>query len=204
MRIIPYVVGSIGTNCYLVWDENSLEAMLVDPGDFAVEIMNEINNNGLQLKYLFLTHCHFDHILGVPGFLEAEPDAKLAGGQADEDMMNGHKLDIYLKDGDVLKLGDLSFQVIATPGHTRGGFSLYIDKCDSAHIIGQLAGTVFTGDALFQNSIGRTDLSGGDIDILINSIKEKLLVLPDDTLVLPGHMGASTIGREKEYNPFLK
>jgi glyoxylase-like metal-dependent hydrolase (beta-lactamase superfamily II) len=204
MRIKPYVVGSIGTNCYLVWDEVSREALLIDPGDHAPEIQNEIESEKLSLKYIVLTHCHFDHILGIEEFIGSNPDAKLAGSAADESMLDGLKIDRKLEDGCSIGLGELRFSVLSTPGHTYGGISIYIPECDLNLVGKSFSGTVFTGDTLFQTSVGRTDLHGGDFGVLASSIKEKLFTLPDDTLVLPGHMGATTIGHEKKYNPFVK
>jgi glyoxylase-like metal-dependent hydrolase (beta-lactamase superfamily II) len=202
--IKSFLVGGIGTNCYLVWDEASKDAMLIDPGDFEISIEQVIAENNLFLKYIFLTHGHFDDIGGVDGFQELEPDILLVSHEADDNMLRSIKPDMHLKDGDVLTLGELPFVVYETPGHTPGGLCLFTHGTDNGFAKGQFAGTLFSGDTLFHMSVGRTDLQGGDFEILLNSIHEKLFTLHDDVLVLPGHMGATTIGNEKKYNPFVK
>ena len=203
MKIKIYMVGSIGTNCYLVWDDESKDAMLVDPGGYEPLIERAIDENTLRLKYILLTHGHYDHVDGVCDFQESEPDAILAACEGDGLYLKELAPGLILKDGDILELGGLSFRVIATPGHTEGGLSLYIPETDPELTDESFSGTVFSGDTLFKASIGRTDLPGGDYEELKSSIREKLFELPDDTLVLPGHMGATTIEYEKLYNPFV-
>ena len=219
MKIKSFITGAIGTNCYLVWDEESTEAMLIDPGAYEPGIRNNVAGAGLMLKYIVLTHGHGDHIGGVPELLVDFPEALLVAGEADLDLVGDTRLnisavffgrkillepDILLKDGDEIELGGLSFQVIGTPGHTPGGLSFYIRECDEDYAGGAFSGTVFTGDTIFRASVGRTDLPGGDFGVLAASIREKLFALPDDTLALPGHMDATTIGYEKKYNPFVR
>ncbi|MDR3365290.1 MAG: MBL fold metallo-hydrolase [Clostridiales Family XIII bacterium] len=219
MKIKPYAVGSIGTNSYLVWDEESGEAMLVDPGAFEPAIEREIAESGLSLKYIALTHGHGDHIGGVKGFQAAHPGALLAAGageagflgdaeQNGSQMFFGEKIalapDVLLGEGDGLLLGALRFCVIETPGHTPGGVAFYIAEADRALTGQAFSGTAFTGDTLFRASVGRTDLAGGDFAALGDSIRNKLFALPDDTLVLPGHMDATTIGFERKHNPFVR
>ena len=204
MRITPFVVGTVSTNCYLVWDEQSKEAMLVDPGLYKPVIDKAIEDNGLTLKYILLTHGHFDHVLGIESFLKSNPNAELLVNEADVNMIENVSPHKQLKEGDTVELGELSFRVIETPGHTEGGLSFYTSENDESLTGQSFSGTVFTGDTLFSNSIGRTDLPGGDFATLIKSIEEKLFILPDDTLVLPGHMDGSTIGNEKRFNPFIK
>ena len=203
VKIKARTVGMIGTNCYLVWDESSREAMLIDPGDYEPGIERDIIDEGLDLKYIFLTHGHYDHIEGVTGFAQSFPEAVLAAHEGDLSIMKGLEPGRFLKDGEALALGSLSFLVFETPGHTRGGLSLYIRETDGGLTGGGFSGTLFSGDTLFRMSVGRTDLDGGDFDILRSSIREKLFELPDDTLVLPGHMDATTIGDEKKYNRFV-
>ena len=203
MQIKIYMVGSIGTNCYLVWDEVSREAMLIDPGDYDKKIDNQIKENGLILKYIVLTHGHYDHVLGVDTFLEKNPDAEYIASKADVYMIKTAKPERYLVEGDVIELGELSFKVLETPGHTKGGLSFYIPH-DISYSGQHFSGFVFTGDTLFNTSIGRTDMEGGDFGTLIESIKSKLFSLPDDTLVFPGHMDPTTIAIEKKFNPFVK
>jgi len=210
MRIKAYELGPLGTNCYLVWDEESKEAMLIDPAEYEGFVQNQIEENGLDLKYVVLTHGHYDHIGGVGSFRGSNPGTLLAASEKDEAQfrdvpdMRGVRPDICLKEGDSVDLGALSFKVLETPGHTEGGLCFYIPECDDSLIGRHFSGTVFSGDTLFQRSIGRTDLGGGDFDVLLGSIRGKLFALPDDTLVLPGHMDATVIGDEKKYNPFVR
>ena len=208
MKIISRTVGFVETNCYLAWDENTKKAFIIDPGDYSPELDKTIESEGLSLEYIILTHGHGDHIGGLDKFLELHPEAKLAAGEAEAPLLSSAKLnftaaivgreiettpDLFLKDGDELDVGGLKLKIIETPGHTPGGISIYIEK----------EGVLFSGDTLFDKSIGRTDLPGGDFRQLITSIKEKLFVLPDDTKIYPGHMSATGIGSEKEGNPFV-
>ena len=198
MRIKPFVLGFIGTNCFLVWDEASKNAMIIDPGAYEKVISKEIKENGLFLKYILLTHGHGDHIGGVPDFRTEFPEAQLVCGEGDlaligDTGMNssgdffGSKIvlapDMTPGEGDVLRLGEISIEVLQTPGHTKGGLSFYVAGCDTELTEQQFSGTVFSGDTLFHLSVGRTDLQGGDFIELKASIKEKLFSLPDDTLV---------------------
>ena len=218
MRIKSYIVGFFGTNCYLVWDDASNEAMLIDPGAHSKQISDEITGKGLCLKYIALTHGHSDHYGGAPGFMTEFPEAQLVCGSADivligdtdkndSSMFIGKEValdaDLTLRDGDVLTLGNMSFNVLGTPGHSKGSVSLYTKGCDPELAGGRFSGTVFSGDALFRLSIGRTDFYGGDFQELSSSIREKLFRLPNDTLVLPGHMSHTTIEYEAEHNPFV-
>ena len=204
MRIKAFVVGALGTNCYLVWDEVSKEAMLLDPGYYEIVIDKEIEERGLSLKYIVLTHGHFDHNLGVTDFMKSNKNVKLAANKADLSLLEALIPSVFYFDEDVIKLGELSFRIMETPGHTKGGLCLYIPETDPAFVDQDFSGTVFTGDTLFNLSVGRTDLGGGNFSELKESIVEKLFSLPDDTLVLPGHMGATTIGIEKEHNPYIR
>ena len=221
MRIKCYLLGG-GTNGYLVWDEESREAMFIDPGAFSQTIADDIRKEGLSLKYIVLTHGHGDHIGGVPQLSAAFPDAKLAAGADEAPLLAdpgqnlsreicgeavAPKTNLPLKDGDSLALGALAFRVLATPGHTPGGISLYADEIDRELFDDEddgYTGTLFPGDTLFQGSIGRTDLPGGDFETLKNSVRAKYYTLPDGTIVLPGHMGGTTIGLEKAQNPFVR
>ena len=219
MKIKIFQVGFIVTNCYLVWEEESREAVVVDPGAYESAIGCEIEGNGLKLKYIALTHGHGDHIGGVERLRESFPDAVLAAGAreaallSDPDMNTSSSFlgegitlepDLLLGENDELSLGGLSFRVIETPGHTPGGLTYYVQDWDRSPMARPFSGTAFTGDTLFQSSIGRTDLPGGDFDALMKSIREKLYTLPDDTIALPGHMDATTIENEKKYNPFVR
>ena len=199
------VVGPLQVNCYIVYDEKTREAIVIDPGDDARDILNIVNGKGLKVKYIVNTHAHFDHVGANKQIKEAtgaellihEADSVLLGGTANQARMFGMtapsspKADRFVKHGDIIKAGDVSLKVLYTPGHSAGGICLAGD------------GVVFTGDALFAGSIGRTDLMGGDLMTLITSIKEHLMTLPDETVVLSGHGPQSTIGEERRENPFL-
>jgi len=199
------LLPSYGTNTYLVWDDASKEAMLVDPADKSEKLLNEIMQMGLNVKYVINTHGHGDHI-GGNNFFKTELNAKLAIHQDDAEMLidSAKNLSAYmgsnivttaadmkLNDGDVLTIGVNEVKIIATPGHSKGGICLYFDK------------TLISGDTLFAQSVGRSDLPGGDHNTLVKSIKEKLFILPEDTLVLPGHGAETTIEDEQVANPFV-
>lgn len=205
MQLARLVVGPLQVNCYIVFDEKTREAIVIDPGDDAREILQIVNEQGLKVRYIVNTHAHFDHVGANKALKEAtgaellihEGDSALLGATTSQARMFGMtansspKADRYVKHGDVITAGDASLTVLHTPGHSAGGISLVGD------------GVVFTGDALFAGSIGRTDLMGGDLMTLITAIKEHLMTLPDDTLVLSGHGPQSTIGEERAENPFL-
>ncbi|HHW56371.1 MAG TPA: MBL fold metallo-hydrolase [Clostridia bacterium] len=206
MKIQRYIVGLYGANCYIVSDEESNEAIIIDLGEATDEIENYIDNNNLKVKYILLTHGHFDHIAGVEE-LRKLTQTKVAISKEDAPMLLNPALnlsemvykkvvcspaDILLKDGDTLTFGKHSVEVIHTPGHTKGGVCFKIDK------------VCFTGDTLFRGSIGRYDFPGGDFSTLMDSIKNKLLVLKDDITIYPGHGDSSTIGKEKRLNMFLR
>lgn len=202
MRLI---VGQLQVNCYILADEETKEAIVIDPGDDADDILSIIRDKGLTVKYIINTHAHFDHVGANAQLKKAtgaeillhEADAALLSSSSGEAGMFGMKAapsppaDRYIRDGDIITAGEVSLTVLHTPGHSSGGISLIED------------GMVFTGDALFAGSIGRTDRPGGDLMTLITSIKTKLLDMPDDTRVFPGHGPDSTIGEEKRENPFL-
>jgi len=194
-------LGSYAANCYLVGDEATHEGMIIDPGAQAGQISKKVKELGLDIKYIVLTHTHPDHI----GAVKAVKEATKAPVLVHEDDASGLKQpnpfgggappgppDRLLKGGDTLKLGELSFLVLHTPGHSPGGICLYG------------GGVVFSGDTLFQASIGRSDFPGGSQTQLLNAIHTKLLVLPDNTPVFPGHGPDTTIGYEKRRNPFLR
>ncbi|AIS52320.1 beta-lactamase domain-containing protein [Thermoanaerobacter kivui] len=206
MKIQKYVVGLYGVNCYIVFDEESGEAIVIDPGENASEIYKYIESNNLKVKYILLTHGHFDHIGGVEE-LRKLTQAKIAISKEDSPMLLNENLnlsemvykkilcspaDILLNDGDTLSFGKYRVEVIHTPGHTKGGVCFKIGN------------VCFTGDTLFKGSIGRYDFPGGDFATLMDSIKNKLLVLGDDVLIYPGHGDSSTIGNEKRLNMFLR
>ncbi len=205
MEVIEYQTGPLRTNTYLVYDETK-EAFLVDPGSYLKQISNNVASKELDLKYIVLTHGHGDHIGGIAQFKVDFPDIKIVALEEEkatlnDSVMNNSKLllggettmdaDLYVHDGETMKIGNMDLKFLATPGHTPGGMSILIGN------------VVFSGDTLFKTSIGRTDMPGGDYNQLINSIRTKLFTLPDDTKVYTGHMGNTTIGWEKKHNPFV-
>nr|NJM02478.1 MBL fold metallo-hydrolase [Desulfobacula sp.] len=206
MIIKKLEVGPIMANCFILGCESTKEAVVIDPGDDADRILMTLAKSGLKVKYLINTHGHFDHV-GANKRMKEVTGAVLAIHPDDEPMLqelsrsammfglsaeNSPPADIRLNDGDEITFGKITLKVIHTPGHSKGGICLYTQ------------GHLFAGDTLFAGSIGRTDLSGGDYDILISSIKEKLLVLDPETIVYTGHGPETTIGNEKRMNPFLR
>jgi len=197
-------VGPFATNCYIVGSESIKEGMIIDPADEAQLILKNVKELGLDIKSIILTHGHLDHIGALKEVTEAT-GAEVAIHSDDVNLLQDHSLgnlfglsyppppppDRLLKDGDSLDVGDLHFSVLHTPGHTPGGI------CLLGH------GVVFSGDALFNYGIGRTDFPGGSYSQLMESIRNKLMVLPDDTVIYPGHGPDSTIGAERQGNPFL-
>lgn len=205
MKILKIVAGIYGVNCYIIYSEDSKEGLVIDPGGDADRILKIIKDNKIQISKIILTHGHGDHIGAVPS-LKKELNIPVLIHEDDLDMLEDSNInlssnmivgsieikpDVLLKDGDIVRLEDHNIEVIHTPGHTPGGICLKIDKY------------LFSGDTLFKGSIGRTDFEGGSFDQIIKSIKEKLLVFDDDTVILPGHGENSTIFEEKMYNPFV-
>lgn len=203
MLIKSVVVGPLQVNCFVVADEKSKKALVIDPGDEPDRIMDMIKENGLKIEYIICTHGHFDHV-GAVSDLKKETGAKvlihkdeLEIYDAAKDMAAfwGYDLDplpdpdVLANDGDVIRAGDLKFDVFHSPGHSPGGICLYGHE------------TAITGDTLFAGSIGRTDFHGGDRNKLKESFK-RLMSLPEDTRVLCGHGAETTIGREKRENMF--
>lgn len=206
MKIVNIPTGMLQANTYLVCDETSRLGFIVDLGGYSRELKNIIEKNDIQIQYIVLTHGHGDHIGGVQEHLRDFPDAKVVCSRAEEKMLLDPELneahhfgpekvsfnpDILVDDGDTLTVGNMTMKFIMTPGHTEGGMCILVDD------------VLFSGDTLFCRSIGRTDLAGGDFRTIMESIKNKLFLLPDETQVLPGHMGPTTIGFEKENNPFV-
>ena len=205
MIVRMLTVGDLSTNCYVVGCESTLEGIVIDPGADADVILSEVRRLNLRMVRIVNTHGHFDHTM-ANGAVKAATGAQILIHQADADMLTnplksfafwagslkpGPAADAFLKDGDVIRFGRQELTVLHTPGHSPGSISLLTK------------GTVFTGDALFQGSIGRTDFPGGNYDQLIRSIRTRLLVLPDDTVAFTGHGPSTTIGEERRFNPFL-
>ena len=207
MRITNLPSGALQANTYLVVDENTNEGFIVDPGGYNKVLTKEVQENNVKIKYIILTHGHSDHICGVNEHKADFPDAKVVAYKDEEAMLEdpnlnqspgfgvpySTKADILVSDGDELKVGDVTLKFIHTPGHTEGGMCIYVEE----------AKALFSGDTLFRQSIGRTDFPGGSYKEIMDSIRKKLFLLPDDTNVFPGHMGMTSIGFEKENNPFV-
>lgn len=206
MKIKKFPVGILGTNCYLVINEETKEMVIVDPGGVSKKLMTYIQEEGLKPQAILLTHGHFDHIMGIDALLEAWK-MPVYVHEDDEDAMNDvylnqsksytsgytYKGAQYVRDGQELNLIGETFKVIHTPGHTKGGVCYYVEA----------EGVLFSGDTLFQNSVGRSDFANSSTSGLIRSIREKLFELPEETHVYPGHSGETTIGHEKKYNPYV-
>jgi glyoxylase-like metal-dependent hydrolase (beta-lactamase superfamily II) len=210
MVVEQYEVGNFAVFCYLVGDEETKEGLFIDPADDADRLISEAKSHGLnKIKYIINTHSHVDHVMGnaemvkktgakivihekEAAFLTRTPSDLLTMFRA----KSSPPADIQVKDGDTIQVGKISLKVLHTPGHSAGGMSLYMD------------GMVFTGDSLFVGSVGRTDFPGSSWDVLEASIREKLYVLPGDTIVYPGHnygpTPSSTIHYEKRHNPFVR
>lgn len=206
-EIISIPVGALEVNCYIVWDADTLEGVIIDPGADASEIEAAVREEGVKVRCVINTHGHFDHV-GADGAMKATFGAPVAIHPKDAALMadaHEHGIffgvntpqqsepDILLEDGQVMEFGPLKLKVIHTPGHTRGGVCLYMED----------GKVLFTGDTLFAGSIGRTDFEGGSMEDLMSSITGKLLPLGNEVRVLPGHGPESTIGEEWEINPFL-
>lgn len=207
MRITNLPSGALQANTYLAVDEKTNEGFIVDPGGYNKVLTKEVRDNDVKIKYIILTHGHSDHICGVNEHKAEFPDAKIVVYKDEEAMLENPNLnqspgfgvpystkaDILVSDGDELKVGDVTLKFIHTPGHTEGGMCIYVKE----------AKALFSGDTLFRQSIGRTDFPGGSYKEIMDSIRKKLFLLPDDTNVFPGHMGTTSIGFEKENNPFV-
>ncbi|GIW10170.1 MAG: MBL fold metallo-hydrolase [Dehalococcoidia bacterium] len=207
MQIRRAVVGAFQENCYFFSDDQG-ETVVIDPGDEAELLLSVVEREQLTVRLIANTHSHADHILAIgplmratgcefvmtaeeDAFLRANPPTSTAYLQVRELPPPPTR---YVRDGDELVVGAIRLRVLSTPGHTPGGACYYAPE----------QGVVFTGDTLFQSSIGRTDFKGGNLEQLLRSIHEKLLTLPDETTILPGHGDPSTIGRERRFNPFLQ
>ena len=199
MQVKVLQVGPIGTNCYLLEDEKAHVAAVIDPGDEAGRILQVIEDDGVDVKYILLTHGHYDHTTAVPQLHKALPQAEIYIHRADANgagsqlfPLAGQIPDLkFYDEGDTLALGDMTIQVLHTPGHSKGSVTLKVGD------------VLFCGDTLFAGSCGRTDLAGGSYDEIMASLK-KLGELPGDCHVCPGHDVTSTLERERRSNPFLR
>jgi hydroxyacylglutathione hydrolase len=201
-------VGPFQENCYIIGDEASEVGALVDPGDEATRIALAVERTDLEVRSIIVTHAHIDHVGAVAALVdeyacpvlmhaEAEPMLRQLPTQA---MMMGLRfgklpvVDRHINDDEVLEVGDLRLRSLYTPGHAPGHLAFYVEE----------EGLVLSGDALFAGSVGRVDLPGGSMEVLMRSIEERLLTLPDETAVYPGHGPQTTIGNERTSNPFLQ
>ena len=207
LKIGKIVMGSVQTNCYFLYEEDKNKIIVVDPADRGEYLFNAFKEAGLEVAAILLTHGHFDHIWGCNQLRE------LAGVQVfafedERDLCESAKLNVsedvgrpytatvdwYLKDGETVTIEGMEFKVIWTPGHTQGSCCYYFEKDN----------ILISGDTLFEGSVGRSDLPTGDGKLLSRSLKERLMILPDETLVFPGHGNSTTIADEKKYNPFCR
>lgn len=202
-------LGMVATNAYIVGDTERKQAVVIDPVDQADALLNAARESGWEIKLILATHAHFDHVLASKTLQEATGAPFYAHKDCEEwlerlpsqgklfgmpEFPEAAKVDRWLtSEPETIELGAIKLETLYTPGHAPGHLSFYLRE----------QGVVFAGDTLFAGSIGRTDLPGGDAALLLHSIREKLFPLGDDTQVLPGHMGITTIGREKQTNPYL-
>ncbi|MBI5234829.1 MAG: MBL fold metallo-hydrolase [Deltaproteobacteria bacterium] len=200
-------VGALEVNCYVLSDDSSKEAVIIDPGGDAQAIISVVKKNGFKVRWIVNTHGHFDHV-GADEELRRVFNCPVAMHGVDVDMLlEAHehgvifgvktepqkRPDVILEDGSLINAGGITLRVIHTPGHTRGGVCLY----DEA------GGRLFTGDTLFAGSVGRTDLDGGSFAVIMDSIRNKILPLGHAVKVYPGHGDATTIGKEEKTNPYI-
>ena len=207
LKIGKIVMGSVQTNCYFLYQEDQNKIIVVDPADRGEYLYNAFKEAGLEVVAILLTHAHFDHIWGCNQLRE------LAGVQVfafeeEKELCESPKLNVsedvgrpytatvdwYLKDGETVTIEGMEFKVIWTPGHTQGSCCYYFEKDN----------ILISGDTLFEGSVGRSDLPTGNGATLTRSLKERLMILPDETLVFPGHGDSTTIADEKKYNPFIR
>ncbi len=206
MIIETLVVGMIQANCYILADETTREAVVIDPGGDTPVIVKALEARDLKPVAVLATHGHFDHVEGLAGMKRAtqapiyvhQGDLPLIQGMTGQGLLFGVRVeaapppDQFVSEGQEIPFGELSLKVIHTPGHSPGSVSYLVDDA------------VFVGDLLFAGSIGRTDLQGGDYNTLIRSVREKIFTLPEDTVVYPGHGPATRVGTEKRSNPFFR
>ena len=207
MKLEIAQTGPLEVNTYILMDEESKEAVLIDVGGEFENIKNDLDKKGYKIKFILNTHGHFDHVLGEVEIQQKYPEIQILMHKDDtshfsrlqEEMQyfginyktEPLKLNEFIDENSTLFIGKNKIEIFYTPGHSKGSLSFYVD------------GKLFTGDALFYSSIGRTDFYDGDYDTLISSIKTKLLVLPEETIVYPGHGPHTTIKKEKNTNPYL-
>ncbi len=206
LQILEYNVGEIGTNCYFLVNPATKETIIADPGGSASMLMRNVERLGIRPVAIFLTHAHYDHAHDAKT-LAAAYDIPVCAHEAEEKTMKDmgmnasamfgcpetYDADVFFRDGQILSTAGFSIVVLHTPGHTPGGCCYYFPENKA----------LISGDSLFCGSIGRTDFPGGSMGQLVRALKEKIMVLPRDVEVYPGHMSHTTIGQEIEYNPYL-
>lgn len=206
MKVMHVLLPVCAMNCYLAINEKTNESIIIDPGSAPERIKSAVAQSGTKPVAILLTHGHFDHA-GAAAEIAKEYDVLVYAFEGEKETLNSpeinlsmmvgqavrYKADYFLKDDEEITLADLQIKCLATPGHTPGGCCFYFPQEE----------ILFTGDTLFCQSVGRTDFPGGSMSQLINSIRQKLLVLPDDTICYPGHESATTIGDERLYNMYL-
>lgn len=199
MQINKLVLGAYQENCYIVIDDDSKDALIIDPGDEGEELVKHLSKMNINLKSILLTHGHVDHVGAVDAVRDAF-DIPVYISEVDMKYIEQRKMafgkmrraDFFLKEGDDFSFVGKKIAIYETPGHSKGSLSFLME------------GILFAGDVLFQNSVGRTDLPGGNMEELLRSIKDKLMKLPESTRVLPGHGPETTLGMEKAFNGYLR
>lgn len=209
MHIKYLALGPVSANCYVICDEKTKAGAVIDPGDFSPALMKAIAEAGIRdLKYILCTHGHFDHIQGVSRLKDRFPESKILIGEKDCAALNDSALSLadsfgapfypcvadgVLKNGDIIQVGDISFEISDAPGHTRGGVMYYSKEHEA----------IFTGDTIFKGSIGRTDFPGGNIMELLKTLR-KIKLLPETVVIYSGHGEATTVKHEIEHNMYLR
>ena len=201
-----YVIGTIGTNFYYLHREGRSECIVFDPADYGDKIYEALTDQGLAVKAIFLTHAHFDHIwgcealkerCGAPVYISEEEKTLCEDTYKNCSSIYGRackvKPDFWLRDGETVTAAGITLKMLSTPGHTEGSCCYYVEE----------AGVLICGDTLFEGSVGRTDLPTGSMSDLVRSVRNKLFVLPEETVCYPGHGGVTSIRYEKQYNPFV-